>query len=91
MEADGCWCALRSSKPLWGVRSFPGEFDSHMLPPSDSFKRSGIMERFTGTTSRGIRTPIIRDGDNLCEIVVDSVIRAAETEKFDLQDRKSVV
>ena len=45
------------------------------------------MERFTGTTSRGIRTPIIRDGDNLCEIVVDSVIRAAETEKFDLHDR----
>ena len=45
------------------------------------------MERFTGTTSRGIRTPIIRDGDNLCEIVVDSVIRASETEKFDLHDR----
>ncbi|HZJ90334.1 MAG TPA: coenzyme F420-0:L-glutamate ligase [Oscillospiraceae bacterium] len=45
------------------------------------------MERLTGTTSRGIRTPIIRDGDNLCEIVVDSVIRASEAEKFDLHDR----
>ena len=33
VEVEGFWCALRSSKPLWGVRSFPGEFDSHMLPP----------------------------------------------------------
>lgn len=45
------------------------------------------MDRYTGTTSRGIRTPIIRDGDNLCEIVVDSVIRASENEKFELHDR----
>ncbi|NLC26061.1 MAG: F420-0--gamma-glutamyl ligase [Fastidiosipila sp.] len=48
------------------------------------------MERYTGTTSRGIRTPIIRDGDNLCEIVVDSVIRASENENFDLHDRDVV-
>ena len=31
------------------------------------------MERKVGTISRGIRCPIIREGDNLAEIVVDSV------------------
>ncbi|MDD3611976.1 MAG: coenzyme F420-0:L-glutamate ligase, partial [Eubacteriales bacterium] len=45
------------------------------------------MERYTGTTSRGIRTPIIRNGDDLCQIVVDSVIRASENENFQLHDR----
>ena len=30
---DGCWCAPRSSKPVRGVKSLSGEFDSHMLPP----------------------------------------------------------
>ena len=35
------------------------------------------MERKVGTISRGIRCPIIREGDNLAEIVVDSVLDAA--------------
>lgn len=48
------------------------------------------MKRRTGTTSRGIRTPIIRSGDRLPEIVVDSVIRAAESEGFELHDRDVV-
>ncbi len=30
---DGCWCALRSSKPVMGVRSLLGGFDSHIFPP----------------------------------------------------------
>ena len=45
------------------------------------------MERKVGTVSRGIRCPIIREGDNLVEIVVDSVLDAAESEGFELRDR----
>ena len=30
---DGCWCALWSSKPVFGVDSLMGGFDSHILPP----------------------------------------------------------
>lgn len=44
-------------------------------------------ERRVGTVSRGIRCPIIREGDNLAEIVTDSVIEAAEYEGFELRDR----
>ncbi len=36
------------------------------------------MERKVGTISRGIRCPIIREGDNLADIVVNSVLEAAE-------------
>ncbi len=45
------------------------------------------MERRVGTISRGIRCPIIREGDDLSEIVVDSVLGAAESEGFELRDR----
>ena len=38
------------------------------------------MERRVGTISRGIRCPIIREGDNLVKIVTDSVLEAAEGE-----------
>ena len=44
-------------------------------------------ERRVGTVSRGIRCPIIRQGDNLAEIVSTSVIEAAEIEGFELHDR----
>ncbi len=44
-------------------------------------------ERRVGTVSRGIRCPIIREGDNLAEIVATSVIEAAECEGFELRDR----
>ena len=44
-------------------------------------------ERRVGTVSRGIRCPIIREGDNLAEIVADSVLEAAEIEGFELHDR----
>ena len=44
-------------------------------------------ERFTGTISRGIRCPIIREGDDLAQIVSDSVLKAAEGEGFELRDR----
>ena len=43
--------------------------------------------RLVGTVSRGIRCPIIRQGDNLGAIVADSVIAAAKSDGFDLRDR----
>ena len=48
------------------------------------------MERKVGTVSRGIRCPIIREGDDLVKITVDSVIEAAESEGFALRDRDVV-
>ena len=44
-------------------------------------------ERRVGTVSRGIRCPIIREGDNLAKIVTDSVLEAAEYEGFELRDK----
>ncbi len=44
-------------------------------------------ERRTGTVSRGIRCPIIREGDDIAKIVADSVIEAAQCEGFELRDR----
>ena len=43
--------------------------------------------RKVGTVSRGIRCPIIREGDDLAAIVVDSVLGAAAAEGFSLRDR----
>ena len=45
------------------------------------------MERRVGTVSRGIRCPIIRENDNLADIVVESVLGAAESEGFEMRDR----
>ncbi len=44
-------------------------------------------ERRVGTVSRGIRCPIIREGDDLAKIVSESVLLAAESEGFALRDR----
>jgi len=44
-------------------------------------------ERRVGTVSRGIRCPIIREGDDLAQIVTDSVLEAAEIEGFAINDR----
>lgn len=48
------------------------------------------MERKVGTISRGVRCPIIREGDDLAGIVVDSVVEAAQSEEFSLRDRDVV-
>jgi len=48
------------------------------------------MERRTGTVSRGIRCPIIREGDDIAEIVAESVLEAAKAEEFALRDRDVV-
>ena len=46
-----------------------------------------MSERRVGTVSMGIRCPIIREGDDLTQIVTDSVIEAAKSEGFELRDR----
>ena len=43
-----------------------------------------------GTVSRGVRAPIIRQGDDLVQIVADSVLKAAESEGFELRDKDVV-
>ena len=45
------------------------------------------MERLVGTVSRGIRAPIIREGDDIAKIVADSVLNAAESDSFSIGDR----
>ena len=45
------------------------------------------MERKVGTVSRGIRCPIIRTGDDLAKIAVDSVLEACESEGFSLRNK----
>ena len=47
----------------------------------------GNTIRRVGTVARGIRCPIIRQGDDLSAIVTDSVLKAAESEGFELRDR----
>ena len=48
------------------------------------------MERKVGTISRGIRCPIIREGDNLAEIAVNSVLEAAASEGYEIRNRDIV-
>lgn len=45
------------------------------------------MERLVGTISRGVRAPIIRENDDICKIVVESVINASISEGFSLRDK----
>ncbi|WP_035291014.1 coenzyme F420-0:L-glutamate ligase [Clostridium sp. KNHs214] len=45
------------------------------------------MTRVVGTTVRGVRAPIVKQGDDLVNIVVESIIRAMKTEKFSINDR----
>lgn len=48
------------------------------------------MDRYVGTVVRGIRTPIIKEGDDLASIVVESLIRAQENEGFEFRDKDIV-
>ncbi|MBO5409937.1 MAG: coenzyme F420-0:L-glutamate ligase [Clostridia bacterium] len=48
------------------------------------------MERKIGTVSRGVRCPIIREGDDLAKIVCTSIVEAAESEGFALNDKDVV-
>ncbi|MBQ4253215.1 MAG: coenzyme F420-0:L-glutamate ligase [Erysipelotrichaceae bacterium] len=46
-----------------------------------------MSERRVGTVSRGIRCPIIRQGDDLAKIVTESVLKAGESDGFEIRDR----
>ena len=46
-----------------------------------------FMSRMVGTISRGVRAPIIRNGDNIVDIVADSVLEAAKCDGFEIHDR----
>lgn len=48
------------------------------------------MSRVFGTISRGVRAPIIREGDNLCNIVVDCITNAVKQENITVNDRDIV-
>lgn len=48
------------------------------------------MERVVGTVTRGLRTPIINNGDNIEEIVVETVLKASEIEGFTINDKDVV-
>ena len=45
------------------------------------------MSRVVGTVVRGLRGPIINEGDNIEQIVVDTVVNSAKVEGYDIQDR----
>ena len=48
------------------------------------------MDRTVGTVVRGIRTPVIREGDDLVEIVADSLAESRAKEGFEFKDRDIV-
>lgn len=48
------------------------------------------MSRMIGTVSRGVRAPIIRSGDDIVEIVTNSVLEAAKDDGFEIRDRDIV-
>ena len=48
------------------------------------------MNRYVGTVVRGLRAPIVKKGDNLVDIVVDSVKKAVEYENIQMKDRDVV-
>lgn len=48
------------------------------------------MERVVGTVVRGLRAPIIKQGNNVSKIVVDCVLKTAEIENFEIQDKDVV-
>lgn len=48
------------------------------------------MERMVGTIARGLRAPIVKEGDDIVEIVVDTVLRASKVEGFSIGDKDIV-
>lgn len=45
------------------------------------------MSRMVGTISRGVRAPIIRSGDDLVQIVTNSILEASKEDGFEIRDR----
>ncbi len=53
-------------------------------------RSDSIMSRMVGTVSRGVRAPIIRNGDDIVKIVTESVLLAAKDDNFAVRDRDIV-
>ena len=51
------------------------------------YERKSEMERMVGTVVRGLRAPIIRQGDDLEKIVIDTVMKAYEAEGFEPRNK----
>ncbi len=68
---------------IWRVLCLPAEAGG---APGGWVRRRSVMSRTVGTTVRGIRAPIVKQGDDIVAIVVDSVLKAAERENFALRD-----
>lgn len=49
-----------------------------------------LLERIVGTTVRGLRGPIINQGDDLETLIVDTVLAASKMENFEIEDRDIV-
>lgn len=45
------------------------------------------MERIVGTVAKGLRAPIMKEGDDIVEIVVDTVLKASEIDEFTINDK----
>lgn len=48
------------------------------------------VERIVGTVSRGLRAPIVKEGDNIAEVVIKTVLQAEKQGEFKIQDRDIV-
>lgn len=57
---------------------------------TDPRKDGQTMERLIGTVSMGVRAPIIRQGDDIAQIVVDSVVQATEQAGISLNEKDVV-
>ena len=63
-------------------------YTGKLIVPKRDDKRSVLfMSRMIGTVSRGVRAPIIRQGDNLVDIVSDSILEAAKDGGYEIRDR----
>lgn len=48
------------------------------------------MERIVGTVVRGLRTPIVKEGDDISKITVDTILKASEIEGFPINNKDIV-
>lgn len=48
------------------------------------------MERMVGTTVRGLRAPIIKGGDNIVDVAVDTLLKASQAEGYEIRDKDVV-
>ncbi len=65
-------------------------FETHLPFTIQTTEEMLVMSRMIGTVSRGVRAPIIREGDNIVDIVCESILAAAEDGGYELRDRDVV-